>query len=389
VPDEQPADEPPASRGAGGLAEVAAVFLKLGALGFGGPAAHVAMMREEVVERRAWVGEQEFLDALGVTGVIPGPGSTQMAIYLARRRAGWPGLVVGGVSFILPAMALVLALAWAYVEYGTTTIGRGLLYGVTPVVIGIIADAVLRLGRAAIRSIRLAVWAVAVLVGWWAGAPVLVLLLGAAALEAVAVTAGRRRDHGSGPAAALLLAAGTGRTRVGGVSLWEVFGEFLKLGVVVFGSGYVLVAYLQSDLVDHLHWLTQQQLVDAVAAGQITPGPVFTTATFVGYLVAGFWGGVVATFAIFLPSFLLVAAFGWIVPHLRRWTWSAAALDGLNAAAVALMAAVTVDLADTAVVDVLTAALALGSFVVMWRWRPNFAWLLLVGAAVGVLHALA
>jgi chromate transporter len=173
------------------------------------------------------------------------------------------------------------------------------------------------------------------------------------------------------------------------VSLWEVFGEFLKLGVVVFGSGYVLVAYLQSDLVDHLHWLTQQQLVDAVAAGQITPGPVFTTATFVGYLVAGFWGGVVATFAIFLPSFLLVAAFGWIVPHLRRWTWSAAALDGLNAAAVALMAAVTVDLADTAVVDVLTAALALGSFVVMWRWRPNFAWLLLVGAAVGVLHALA
>jgi chromate transporter len=389
VPDELPTDEPPASPGAGGLAEVAGVFLKLGALGFGGPAAHVSMMHHEVVERRAWVGEQEFLDALGVTGVIPGPGSTQMAIYLARRRAGRPGLVVGGACFILPAMALVLALAWAYVEYGTTTIGRGLLYGITPVVIGIVADAVLHLGRTAIRTVRLAVLAAFVLVGWFAGAPLLVLLLGAGVVEALVANAGGRRDRGTGLAAAFVLAAGAGHTRVAGVSLWEVFTEFLKLGAVVFGSGYVLVAYLQSDLVDHLHWLTQQQLVDAVAAGQITPGPVFTTATFVGYLVAGFWGGVIATFAIFLPSFLLVAAFGWIVPRLRRWTWSASALDGVNAAAVALMAAVTVDLADTAVVDVLTAALALGSFVVMWRWRPNFAWVLLVGATVGVVHALA
>jgi chromate transporter len=375
------------------LAEVAVVFLKLGALGFGGPAAHVAMMRQEVVERRGWVSEQEFLDTLGVTGVIPGPGSTQMAIYLARRRAGWPGLVVGGACFILPAMAIVLALAWAYVEYGATTIGRGLLYGITPVVVGIVADAVIRLGRTAVRTIRLAVLTGLVVVGWILGAPVLLLLLGAGAAEALAAHAHTWRDRGAAAVALfgipLGAASGGARgTQAHGVSLWDLFLEFLKLGSVVFGSGYVLFAYLQHDLVDHLHWLTPQQLVDAIAAGQVTPGPVFTTATFVGYLVAGFWGGVVATFAIFLPSFLLVAAFGWIVPHLRRWTWSAAALDGINAAAVAVMAAVTWDLADVAVIDVLTALLAAGAFVVMLRWRPNFLWLLLAGAGVGVVHAL-
>lgn len=370
------------------LGEVARVFLKLGALGFGGPAAHVAMMRHEVVDRRAWVGEQEFLDALGVTGVIPGPGSTQMAIYLARRRAGWPGLVVGGACFVLPAMTIVLALAWAYVEYGATTIGRGLLYGVTPVVIGIVADAVVRLGRSAIRSVRLAVLAGLVVVGWFTGAPVLLLLLGAGVVEVAATHLAGWRDRGASAIAFLAASTGARRAHFHGVSLADVFLEFLKLGAVVFGSGYVLVAYLQHDLVDHLHWITPQQLVDAVAAGQVTPGPVFTTATFVGYLVAGFWGGVVATIAIFLPSFLLVAAFGWIVPHLRRWTWSAAALDGVGAAAVALMAGVTWDLGGTAIVDALTAALAVASFVLMWRWRPNLLWIVLAGAVVGVVHAL-
>ena len=378
--------------GPGRLAEVAAVFLKLGTLGFGGPAAHVAMMRQEVVQRRAWVDEQEFVDALGVTAVIPGPGSTQMAVYLARRRAGWPGLVVGGVCFILPAMLIVLGLAWAYVEYGTTTIGRGLLYGITPVVVGLVADAVLGLARTALRTVRLAVLAVLVLVGWFANAPVLLLLLGTGAVEVAIAHASRWRNHGAPAGVALLgtarMAASAREVRVHGVSLGEVFLEFLKLGVVVFGSGYVLFAYLQHDLVDHLHWLTPQQLVDAVAAGQVTPGPVFTTATFIGYLVAGFWGGVVATIAIFLPSFLLVAAFGWIIPHLRRWTWSASMLDGITAAAVAVMAGVTWDLADVAVVDALTAVLAVGAFVVMWRWKPNYLWVVLAGAAVGVVHAL-
>ncbi|MFN8025119.1 MAG: chromate efflux transporter [Acidimicrobiia bacterium] len=302
---------------------------------------------------------------------------------------GGPGSSSVAPASSSPRAAIVLALAWAYVEYGTTTIGRGLLYGITPVVIGIVADAVLRLGRTALRTVRLVAIGAAVVLGWIVGAPVLLLLLGAAAVEAGAVHADEWRNRGAAAIAFLgaTTVAGARGVRVHDVSLWDLFLEFLKLGAVVFGSGYA-VLYLQHDLVDHLHRLTPQQLVDAIAAGQVTPGPVFTTATFVGYLVGGFWGGVIATFAIFLPSFLLVAAFGWIVPHLRRWTWSAAALDGLNAAVVAVMAGVTWDLAEVAVVDVLTGALAVAAFVVMVRWRPNFLWLLLAGAAVGVVHAL-
>ncbi len=375
-----------------GVGEVARVFLKLGTIGFGGPAAHVAMMRQEVVVRREWVSEQEFLDALGATSVIPGPGSTQMAIYLSRRRAGWPGLVIGGACFILPAMAIVLALAWAYVEYGTTTIGRGLLYGITPVVIGIVAAAVLGLGRIAIKTVRLAGLSALVVAGYFLDVNVLLLLLGAGAIETLVRNAGRLRPGSTSAIGLVFLAvvgtnpSGRARATGTGVSLAEVFLEFLKLGAVVFGSGYVLFAFLQRDLVGNLGWLSTRQLVDAVSIGQITPGPVFTTATFVGYLVAGFWGGVVATLGIFLPSFLLVAAFGWLVPVLRRSPWSAAALDGINTAAVGLMAAVTWDLAGTAIVDPLTATLAVGSFVVMRRWRPNFAWLIGVGALVGVAH---
>lgn len=377
------------------LGEVARVFLKLGTTGFGGPAAHVAMMREEVVVRHAWVSEQEFLDALGATSVIPGPGSTQMAMYLSRRRAGWPGLVVGGACFILPAMTIVLALAWAYVEYGTTTVGRGLLYGITPVVIGIVADAVLGLGRLAIKSARLATLSAIVVAGYFLDVNVLVLLLGAGAIETLVRNAGRLRPGGTATVALVFASTidthSTGRARGtgGGVALWEVFLEFLKLGAVVFGSGYVLFAFLQRDLVGDLGWLTTRQLVDAVSIGQITPGPVFTTATFVGYLVAGFWGGIVATVGIFLPSFLLVAALGWLVPVLRRSPWSAAALDGINAAAVGLMVGVTWDLGQSAIVDPLTAALAIAAFGVMVRWRPNYAWLIAAGAIVGVLHAVA
>jgi chromate transporter len=361
------------------LGEVAGVFLKIGTLGFGGPAAHVAMMRDEVVVRRAWVGEQEFLDALGATSVIPGPGSTQMAIYLSKRRAGWAGLVIGGLCFILPAMLIVLGLAWAYVEYGTTEVGRGLLYGITPVVIGIVADAVLGLGRAAITRVHLALLAALVVVGYALDVNVLVLLLGAGAVELAARTAHRWMPRGAG--ALVPVAAG--------VALWDVFKEFLKLGAVIFGSGYVLLAFLQGDLVDRLHWLTPHQLVDAVSVGQITPGPVFTTATFVGYLVAGFWGGVLATVGIFLPSFVLVAAFGWLIPLLRRTRWTAAAMDGINAAVIGLMVAVTAQLASTAVVDVVTALLAVGAFLVMSLRKPNFAWLILVGAVVGVVHTFA
>jgi chromate transporter len=377
------------------LGEVAGVFLKIGTIGFGGPAAHVAMMREEIVVRRGWIDEQEFLDALGASSLLPGPGSTQMAMYLARRRAGWWGLLVGGACFILPAMTIVLLLAWAYVEYGATTIGRGLLYGLTPVVIGIIADAVLGLGRIAIRNVELALLAAAAAAGYFLDVNVLVLLLGAGAVELLVRRLRQGRLDGLGIALAVLVTTmGSPSTARpghdgGGVALGEVFLEFLKLGAIVFGSGYVLLAFLQRDLVQDLHWLTARQLVDAVSIGQVTPGPVFTTATFVGYLVAGVWGGVVATFAIFLPSFLLVAAFGGLVPALRRGRWTAAALDGVNAAAVGLIVAVTWDLGDAAIVDGLTAVLAIGSFLVLLRWKVNYVVLLVAGAAVGVVHSVA
>jgi chromate transporter len=227
----------------GRAGEVARVFLKLGAIGFGGPAAHVAMMREEVVVRRAWLDEQEFLDALGATSVLPGPSSTQMAIYLSRRRAGWAGLVVGGACFIVPAMTIVLALAWAYVEYGTTTVGRGLLYGITPVVIGIVADAVLGLGRTAVKSPRLAVVTVAVVAGYFLDVNVLVLLLGAGLVELVARNVGRAGSSGASAWLVLPLALGVPAAArahpVDDVPLVDVFLEFLKFGAVVFGSGYV------------------------------------------------------------------------------------------------------------------------------------------------------
>jgi chromate transporter len=273
-------------------------------------------------------------------------------------------------------MTIVLALAWAYVGYGATDLGRGLLYGITPVVIGIIAAAVLGLGQVAIKRVDLALLAVLVIVGYALDVNVLVLLLGAGLVELVVEIAPRWIP--SGPSAFVPIVAG--------VALWDVFKEFLKLGAIIFGSGYVLIAFLQGDLVNRLHWLTPRQLVDAVSVGQITPGPVFTTATFVGYLVAGFWGGVVATVGIFLPSFVLVAAFGWLIPLLRRTQWTAAAMDGINAAVIGLMVAVTADLGSTAIVDLLTALLAVSSFLVMAIRKPNFAWLILGGVVVGVLH---
>ncbi len=272
--------------------------------------------------------------------------------------------MVGGACFILPAMAIVLALAWAYVEYGTTTIGRGLLYGITPVVIGIVAAAVLGLGRIAIKSVRLAVLAGFVVVGYFLDVNVLLLLLGSGAIEMVARNAGRLRPGGTSAIGLVFLATvGTNASaRASANGSGALAGRGVprvpeaRCGRVRQRLRAVRIPPARSRR--QSRWLSTRQLVDAISIGQITPGPVFTTATFVGYLVAGFWGGVVATLGIFLPSFLLVAAFGWLVPVLRRSPWSGAALDGINTAAVGLMAGVTWDLGGTAIVDPLTAVLA-------------------------------
>lgn len=380
------------ARGARPLAEVAGVFLKLGTIAFGGPAVHVALMREESVTRRHWVDEQEFVDGLGVTSVLPGPGSTQMSMVLGRRRAGWAGLVVGGVCFIVPAFCIVLALAWAYVHYGHSTVGTGLLYGVKPVVIAVIAQALCGLARVAVRGAVAWVLAGVAVAAYFVGVDVLLVLLGSAAVLALARNGppGARRGDAAAMVPALagdrlaVAASHIGRARGGAVFL-----EFLKLGAVVFGSGYVLLAFLQRDLVHGLGWLGSSRLLDAVAVGQITPGPVFTTATFVGYVVDGVPGAALATIGIFLPSFLMVAVVAPHIPKLRRSPWTAAALDGVNAAALGLMAAVAVDLARTAFVDPLTGLLGAAAGVALFGFRVNPAWVVLAGAAVGVLHALA
>ena len=360
------------------LGEVAAVFLKLGIIGFGGPAAHIAMMREEVVRRRRWLDDARFVDLLGMTNLIPGPNSTEMAIHLGYLRAGWPGLVLGGVCFIGPAMVIVLALAWAYVAYGARPEASAALYGIKPVIIAVVVQAAWALGRTAVKGPLLGLVGGVTVVVYALGGNELVLLL--AAGVAVMLT----RTATIGRAALLVVPAPAVAAAAGAVSLPTLCLVFLKIGSVLYGSGYVLLAFLRSDFVERLGWLTDRQLLDAVAIGQFTPGPVFTTATFIGYVLAGWVGGVLATVAIFLPSFVFVALSQPLVPRIRRSPRAGAFLDGVNVAALALMAVVTWQLGRAAIVDVPTALLALTSLVLLLRFHVNSAWLVLAGLAVGL-----
>jgi chromate transporter len=369
--------------------EVATLFLRLGAIAFGGPAAHIAMMRTELVQRRGWMTDQEYLDLIGASNLIPGPSSTEVAMHSGSVRAGWRGLIVAGACFILPAMLLVMALAWAYVEYGARPEGKYLLYGIKPVIIAVVAQALYGLLRTAFKTPFLAAIGVAVFVLYVLGGNEIALLFGATAVV-VAVQNGRRlvttmRSHAIAaplalPFGAMLVASPPG------YSLLTLFLTFLKIGAVLYGSGYVLLAFLRNDFVERLGWLTNEQLLDAVAIGQLTPGPVFTTATFVGYIVGGVPGALVATLGIFLPSFFFVAATHHLIPKMRSSPWTASLLDGVNVAAIGLMAAVTYTLARNAIVDVLTAALTLLAAVALIRFRVNSAWLVLAGAVVGLAY---
>jgi len=373
----------------GRVRELVVVFGRLGCIAFGGPAAHIAMMHDEVVRRREWVTEQRFLDLVGATNLVPGPNSTELAIYLGYERARWRGLFVAGVCFIAPAAVLVSALAWAYVRYGRSPVGIGVLYGITPVVIAIIAHAVVKLAPTAVRGLGLAVLAAGALVLYLLGLNEL-LLLAVGGLLAVLMTWWRRpRAKGESRAVALMalwvapmFAPGSGGR------LGQLFLTMLKIGSVLYGSGYVLFAFLRGDFVVRLGWLTDQQLLDAVAVGQLTPGPLFTSATFVGYLVAGPWGAVLATVAIFAPAFVFAALLGRIVGWLRGRWWASAALDGINATALALMLGVAFQLGRVALTDPLTIGLAIAAGVALWRFRLNSAWLILAGAVVGLVHAL-
>lgn len=372
------------------LRELALLFLKLGTVAFGGPAVHIAMMNEEVVIRRRWLDRQAFLDLLGATNLIPGPNSTELAIHIGYARAGWRGLILAGSCFILPAMLIVWALAVIYARYRTIPEAGWLLYGIKPVIIAVVAQALWSLGRSAIKHVPAGV-AAALVVGLSLLGVHEILLLLLAGLAVMTWTNRRRIRTGAGAAAVALAMPGflaeTATVMAGPYSptLLRVFGFFLKIGSVLYGSGYVLLAFLQADLVNRWHWLNSQELLDAVAVGQFTPGPVFTTATFIGYLLAGSPGAILATLGIFLPSFVFVAAINPWVPKLRRSPWAAGFLDGVNAASLALMAVVTWTLARAALADALTVAMALLSLVAVFRYKVNSAWLVLAGGVIGIL----
>jgi chromate transporter len=360
------------------LQEVAALFLRLGATGFGGPAAHVALMEDEVVRRRGWVTREELLDLLAATNLIPGPSATELAMHLGRVRAGWAGLVVGGLCFVLPAATITTLLAWLYLRSGALPEVGAVLRGIKPVMLAVILQALMGLGRSALRSWPLGAIAASAVAASLLGAHEL-LVLGAAG--AVAVTLVR-------PAAAIFLAVPAVALPVVAATpfgLGLLFATFVKIGAILFGSGYVLLAYLRADLVERFGWLTEAQLLDAVAVGQVTPGPLLTTATFIGMLLGGVPGALVATAGIILPGFVLVALSGRLIPRLRRSPVAAAFLDGVTAASLALMAVVTAQLARAAVVDLPTAGLAVAAALLLLRFRVSTVWLIAGGAVLGVL----
>lgn len=369
------------------LRELALLFFRLGTTAFGGPAAHIAMMRDEVVQRRRWLSEERFLDLVGATNLIPGPSSTELAIHIGWERRRWAGLLVAGVAFIVPAMVLTGALGWAYVRYGTVPAAGWLLYGVKPVILGVVVQALWGLAPKAARTTALRVLGVLAMVLAALGVDELAVLFGAGAVS-VALARGvlRKKPDGTLGVFLPLLPVAMGAQAV---TLPSLFWVFFKIGSVLFGSGYVLLAFLRADLVQRLGWLTEAQLIDAIAVGQVTPGPVFTTATFIGYVLSGPSGALIATAGIFLPAFIFVALSGPLVPRLRASPGAAAFLDGVNVASLALMAVVTAQLGRAALVDVPTVILGLVAAVLLVRFKLNSTWLVLGGAAAGwAVHAL-
>jgi len=371
------------------LKELASLFLRLGFTAFGGPAAHIAMMEDEVVRRRSWLTRDEFLDLLGATNLIPGPNSTEMAIHIGHRRRGWKGLIVAGTSFILPAMFIVMAIGWAYVRYRSLPQVAGILYGVKPVIIAVVVQAIWSLGRTALKTKLLLAVGIAGVVLTFLGVHELIILGGGGLLVALFYLSRKGSLKGticavfSTSPLTFLFQSGIGSAAVATFNLWWLFLFFVKVGAVLYGSGYVLLAFIRADLVERWHWLTESQLLDAIAVGQVTPGPVFTTATFVGYVLGGSKGAVVATIGIFLPAFVFVALSGPLVPKIRNSPTAGAFLDGVNAAAMSLMFVVTYQLARSALIDVTTVTLALLSAFLLLRFRVNSAWLILGGALAG------
>lgn len=375
------------------LRELAMLFTRLGVTAFGGPAAHIAMMQEEVVRRRKWLSDEEFLDLLSATQLIPGPNSTEMAIHIGHRRAGFAGLLVAGACFIIPAVVIVLALARIYVQFGSLPALAGMLDCVKPVIIAIVLQAVWNLGRSAVKNTRLAVVGAGALAANLCGLSELATLAAAAVatlgLHAASATTVRRNTlKAIEPFALFGLSAGVEAASANAAPaiVASLFGIFAKIGAVLYGSGYVLLAFVEAEFVHQRNWLTQTQLLDAVAVGQLTPGPVFTTATFVGYIIAGYSGAMAATGGIFLPAFLFVAISGPIVPRMRRSPLIGVLLDGVNVASLALMAAVIIELGRHAITTPLGGLLLTAAGLALLKYRINSTWIIAGAAIIGLLR---
>jgi chromate transporter len=371
------------------LRDIAVAFLRLGFIAFGGAVAHIALMEGEFVRRRGWLSREEFVDRVGAVNLLPGPSSTEMAIYLGQLRGGFPGLLIAGAAFILPSALMMVALAWAYVRYGALPQIAGVLWGVKPVVVVLIAQAVWSLGKTVLKSRELTVIAAIVLGLAAMHVATLALLIGTGVAWIVANRFGQSRDAQNGIAAAAAGAAGGAAGVASGAATAAatttgVFVYFLKIGALLFGSGYVLLAVLREDLVTRMHWLTESQLLDGIAVSQATPGPFFTVATFLGYVLSGWQGAGLATIGMFVPAFTYVAITANVLPRLRKSPTASAFLDGVNAAAVALMAFVGFQFAREAVVTPLAAVIAAASAVLAFRFRVNSAWLILGGAVCGL-----
>jgi chromate transporter len=360
------------------LWEITKEFLRLGFVAFGGPPVHFAMMEERFVRQLQWLSRERFVDLIGAVSILPGPSSTELTIYLGEIRGGWPGLVLAGASFILPAALMVAALAWAYENYGKLPQVAGLLFGIKPVVVALIIPALWNLGKTALKNAGLVALAVSVVLLAALGWNVITLLICAGVFWMLLRQARTLLNFNS--LLAVILPAGAPVS----IGLLPVFLYFLKIGAVVFGSGFVLLAVLRADLVVRMHWLTDAQLLDAIAVSQATPGPFFTVSTFIGYLLGGSKGAALATVGMFFPAFAYVAITAKFLPRLRKSPFAGAFLDGVNAAAVALMATVSFQFARAAVVNTPAAILCLLSLLLVFRYKINSAWIVLGGALAGI-----
>jgi len=366
------------------LKEVVLLFLKMGFTAFGGPAVHLGIMHDEVVKRRKWLNDEQFLDLVGATNLIPGPNSTEMTIHLSYLRAGWPGFILGGISFVLPAVLMVMGLAWSYQKYGAAPEVAWVLYAVKPVVIAIILKALWSLGKQAIKDLLTGITVLTVFILNLIGVDTLVLLFSAGIIVMLIKNFRVMKKDPPTLKALLPLSLPSVASLVPKVfSLSTLFFTFLKIGSVLYGGGYVLLAFLRSDFVVRLGWLTEKQLIDAVAIGQVTPGPLFTTATFIGYILAGIPGAILSTVGIFLPSFFFVAISNRFIPKMRQSIWFSEFLNGVNAASLGLMAAVTIQLAKAVFVDLTSVILAAISFILVIFTKISATWIILAAIVFG------